>query len=604
MEFSTLSNGLEYAIEKREGCGVVAIQVWVKVGSRQEQAELSGITHFIEHLIFKGTERLAANELASKIECMGGTINAFTSYDNTVYHMVIPKESFEEGLRILAESILNPAFPAEEVEKERRVILEEIKMGEDDPQRRLYKELFLLSFEGHPYGRPIIGFEETLYRIDRMHIMDYFRKHYTPHNMIVVIVGDVDEKKAKGLVEYSFKGMSGTPYEVALPVLPKGRGRQKVVPMDIKECYLALSYPIPPITHEDMPFLEIAASILGEGESSRLSEELKNRSGIVTEIGSFVFAQKDAGLFVIYATFNGKQQERVELAIEKVIRKILEGRLKRWEIEKAKNRLRASLTYAEETVQGRARQIGYFYSLTNRRDFVEWYMKRAEAATEKDIKRVIRKYLKGDVRNSVLLLPSTHNPKLIELENGLKVVMNRNGRGSFAFSLGFPGGLKDEGEGENGIFNLLARMLLRGTKRSTAQQIARRIDVLAGDITPFCGRNVFGLSGKFLSKDMEEVLSLLKELVAETLLNKAELERVKREVLSELRQKKDDPVSFTFRVFEEVFYDSHPYARDPSGSEDNVANARLEDLERCLRRFVAPRGAVLAISGDLDFDRA
>jgi zinc protease len=158
MDVIRLDNGLRCILDQRKDTGVVAVQVWVKVGSRYEDDRIAGITHFIEHLIFKGTEKGGGYEIAPRIEALGGSINAFTSYDNTVYHIVIPKKAFETGFQLLTESVRSPAFPEKELEKEKKVIIEEIKMGEDDPQRRLFKELFSASYPGHPYGRPIIGY--------------------------------------------------------------------------------------------------------------------------------------------------------------------------------------------------------------------------------------------------------------------------------------------------------------------------------------------------------------------------------------------------------------------------------------------------------------
>ena len=194
MEIFMLENRLPVIFETRKNTGVVAVQVWVKVGSKYEEPRIAGITHFIEHLIFKGTEKIKAGEMASRIESLGGSVNAFTSYDNTVYHIVVPTKSFEEGLELLLDAVKNPAFPADEITKEKRVVLEEIKMGEDDPHRKLFKELFSLSYEGHPYGRPIIGFEETVKNVSREGILTYFHGHYTPDNMAIVITGDFDGK--------------------------------------------------------------------------------------------------------------------------------------------------------------------------------------------------------------------------------------------------------------------------------------------------------------------------------------------------------------------------------------------------------------------------
>ena len=149
MNTFTLNNGLQMIFEKREGTGVAAAQIWVKVGSKYEDDRIAGITHFIEHLIFKGTEKLQGNAFATRIESLGGTVNAFTSYDNTVYHIIVPKKSFKEGFELLVESVQHPAFPVDEIEKERKVILEEIKMGEDDSQRKLFNELFNIRILFH-----------------------------------------------------------------------------------------------------------------------------------------------------------------------------------------------------------------------------------------------------------------------------------------------------------------------------------------------------------------------------------------------------------------------------------------------------------------------
>ena len=150
MDLIRLDNGLKCILDKREGAGVVAMQVWVKVGSGSEADRLAGITHFIEHLIFKGTDAGVCYEIAPKIEAMGGNINAFTSHDATCYHIVMSKQSFEDGFKLLADSVRSPAFPQDELEKEKKVIIEEIKMGEDDPQRKLFTELFRVSYPGHP----------------------------------------------------------------------------------------------------------------------------------------------------------------------------------------------------------------------------------------------------------------------------------------------------------------------------------------------------------------------------------------------------------------------------------------------------------------------
>jgi zinc protease len=605
MNIFPFDNGLQTIFEKREHTGVVAAQIWVKVGSKYEDKKIAGITHFIEHLIFKGTEKLVGNAFATRIESLGGVVNAFTSYDNTVYHIIIPKKAFEEGLDLLIESVQHPAFPVDEIEKERKVILEEIKMGEDDPQRKLFNELFSISYQGHPYGRPIIGFDETVKSITRTDILDYYKAHYTPDNMTVVIVGDFDEKATKEIIRKTMGGKKGKVFQgpsLKYAVTAEKDSGLRVIERDVRENYLAFSYPIPQLSHKDIPAIEVLGTILGDGESSRLAESLKHKKGIVTNVADYIFSPKESGLFVLYATFRAGEYDPIVREIDGELKKIKSGTISDWEMEKAKNMLRASYIYSEETVQGKARRLGNFQTITGDPHFLDKFLKGIDWVTKADVKRVFEKYLSAKDRKIIFLKPKQKaNPYTLELPNGLKCVVNKNKAApSFSFRIGFVGGVKEEPEGKNGTFNLLSRMLLRGTKKKDASAIAREIDFLAGDMSPYNGRNLFGLSGKFLSKDLKNVLLLLKETLTETALKNEELAKVKEEVLSDIRQRDDDPVGYTFTRFNEVFYKGHPYSKDPMGTEKDVENTGINELKASYKRFISPSHAVIAISGDVD----
>jgi zinc protease len=604
MNVLSFDNGLQTIFEKREHTGVVTAQIWVKVGSKYEDKKTAGITHFIEHLIFKGTKKLKSNVLATRIESLGGSINAFTSYDNTVYHIIIPKKSFEEGLELLIESVKNPVFPEEEIEKERRVVLEEIKMGEDDVQRKLFNELFSVSYQGHPYGRPIIGFNETVKSITRTDIIQYYKTHYTPDNITVVVVGDFEEQKTREIIGKQFgKKMKIVQNRIThIPVVQENKNDVLVLEKDVRENYLAFSYVIPPINHKDIAALEILGTILADGESSRLTQSLKQRMGVVTNISSYVFSPKEEGLFVLYATFKNKEYEPVLREIDKELENIKIGPISAWEIEKAKNMIKASYIYSEETVQGKARQIGNFQTLTGDPAFLDTFLKGVDEVNEASIKEVFAKYIEGKDRKLVFLKAKKgSNPYTLELPNGMKCIVNKNKAApSLSFKIGFVGGLKEEPKGKNGIFNILSRMLLKGTKGKDASSIAREIDFLAGDMSPFNGRNLFGMSGKFLKKDLKESLSLLNELLTDTFLREEELAKVKEEVLSDIRQRDDAPVGYTFKRFNEVLYKGHPYSMDPRGVEKDVEGVTIEDLKVLHKRFVSPSNTVIAISGDVD----
>lgn len=622
MDTITLDNGLRCIFEQRKGAGVVSIQFWVEVGSKYEEPKEAGITHFIEHLIFKGTEKAGRYEIAPMIEALGGSINAFTSYDNTVYHIVVPAAAFETGLDLLASAVVNPLFPQDELEKEKRVVMEEIRMGEDDPQRKLFKELFSLSYAGHPYGRPVIGFQETVAAATREDILRYFARHYRPENIVAVIVGDFDAERAKKLLADQFAVKSENLPQPAWKATKATKGRDSVViEKNVSESYLAIAYPIPPLQHKDIPALEVLGKILGEGDSSRLQANLKYGQGLITGGETYLFTPREDGLMVIAATFKGRGYDAVRKGIEAEMERIAENGIEPWEIEKAKNQEKASFIYSAETVQGRAREIGYYETLTHDPHFAAKYLKRLDRLTEADIRKVLEKYVRGKERATAVVLPkedngkngaisrdnkgSGSNPHTIGLPNGLSCVLNSNASSpSFAFMLGFIGGSKQEPPGKTGVFNLLSRMLLKGTKQKDSQMIARRIDTLAGGISPISGRNVFGLQGKFLSKDFKDVIGLLRELVRETELQSDELKKVKDEVLSDIRQRDDDPGSYAFLQMNAALYEGHAYGKDVLGTEAEVRGSTLQDLKNLYRSYVTPDHAVLAISGDIDFKEA
>ena len=604
MEKIRLTDGLRCILEKRKGVGVAAAQVWVRVGSRYEDDRIAGITHFIEHLIFKGTEEGGGYEIAPRIEALGGAINAFTSYDNTVYHIVIPAAAFDEGFELLVESVKNPAFPEDELEKEKQVVIEEIKMGEDDPQRRLFKELFSASYLDHPYGRPIIGYEGSVSGVTRADILSYYKTHYGPGNMSIVVVGDFDEEKVKEVLRRHFPG---GPDKTFFPLAVGSaksveKSTKRVVEMDVAESYLAFSYAVGSFMHPDTPALEVLSKILTDGDSSRLQSILKHEKGLATDTDTYVFTPIEEGIFVIMATFKGRDSEPLSRAIASELERLAKTGVEPWEMEKARNLVRASYVFGEETVQGKARVVGNFDTLADDPGYAERYLEAIDRVSVEDVRRVLDEYLIGRAGSEAVILPKKKsNPLTFLVGNGLQCVYNRNTASpSFAFMMGFVGGLKEERPGQNGSFNVLSRLLLKGTQDMDSQSIARRIDTLAGNISPVAGRNVFALSGKFLSKDFGEALDLLRQLLMTTVVREEELRKAKEEVLSEIRRRDDEPIQYAFALMNRELYKGHPYELDQIGSASDVEALRLPDVEELYRTFVSPKGAVLAISGDME----
>ena len=283
----TLPNGLTVVFEPRHTARVAAFQVWVRAGSADERPDQAGLAHVHEHMLFKGTARRGPGEIARSVEAHGGQINAWTSYDQTVYHVVIASEFARLGLDILADAVRGSAFDAGELQRELEVVCEEIKRGEDAPARRASRDLFSTAFAHHPYGRPVIGTAENVRGFTRERVLEFYERHYTPRNLVLSAAGDLDEERLRAWVEELFGGDWGRPFQGPVPraVEPEPTGRRVMLREDgVKDVWMHLGFAIPGVAHPDVPALDALAMLLGMGENLRWVREFKRRLGIVNEL--------------------------------------------------------------------------------------------------------------------------------------------------------------------------------------------------------------------------------------------------------------------------------------------------------------------------------
>src|SRR5688572_30717056 len=321
-----LENGLEVVLEENHAAPVVAFQAWVKVGSADEPPELAGIAHVFEHMLFKGTKKRGVGQIAQEVESAGGEINAWTSYDETVYHLVLASDFFDTGLDILADTLTSSSFDPQEFERERNVVLEEIKQGLDDPDRVAAQSLFQTAFDVHPYGRPIIGSEATVRRMKRDDLLSFFGKYYVAHNVTLVVVGDFDTTVARQKITAAFGGMSAgapppararQPAQAAMRLASSGR--------DVKETQLLFGFRTPAIGHADIPALDLLAVVLGQGDSSRLNLEVVRNRQLATTASSYVFSARDPGLLGVGVSMPpGRVDEASRAVLGEILRLGLE----------------------------------------------------------------------------------------------------------------------------------------------------------------------------------------------------------------------------------------------------------------------------------------
>ena len=305
-----LNNGLTVLLQENHSAPVVALNMWVQVGSIYEGNAEAGISHVYEHMLFKGTMTRGVGEIAQEIEGSGGDINAFTSFDHTVYHITLASRYLDTGLAVMADAIQHSAFDPDELRKEQEVVLEEIKRGEDIPSRKLTEALFATSYQRHPYRRPVIGSEQTVKSFSRDQILSFFNTWYVPNNMTLVVAGDFDSMAVLPRIQAAFQDFQPQTLP-ALEILQEpaqGELRMVILADDIQETLLDVAYHVPGVLHKDSYAIDLLSFILGGGESSRLYQTVKAEQELVHAIYTYPFLPKDPGLLVIGATL---QEERL-----------------------------------------------------------------------------------------------------------------------------------------------------------------------------------------------------------------------------------------------------------------------------------------------------
>jgi predicted Zn-dependent peptidase len=358
-----LDNGLRILTERMSQVRSISIGVWLTRGSRHESADKSGIAHFVEHMLFKGTAGRSAEDIAQAIDSIGGQLDAFTAKEYASYYIKVLDEHLPIAIDILSDIVRNPAFAPEDIEREKKVVIEEIKMVEDTPDD-LVHELFTQGFwENHPLGRPILGTRETVASFTAELLRDYFREAYTPRNLIVSAVGNLDHARVRELVEEKFGSLSQdgpAPGEHAPEVVPKVLIRNK----ELEQSHLCIGVSSYPQNHDNRYASYVLNTLLGGSMSSRLFQNVREKRGLAYAVFSGLSAYRDAGSFTVYAgCANDAVEQVIDLVVEE-LRGVKQEPVPSAELQRAKDHLKGSLMLSLENTASRmshlARQEIYF----------------------------------------------------------------------------------------------------------------------------------------------------------------------------------------------------------------------------------------------------
>ena len=388
-----LPNGVVLIAHEHRAADVVASQLWLRVGGRDESADELGLSHYLEHMLFKGTPSRPPGSIDRLIEGLGGQSNAYTSYDYTHYDLVLPARHLDTGLELLADIAVHAAFDPTELEAERRVVFEEMRLTEDNPDRFLLRRLYELAYRPHPYGRPLLGTPELIAALTRERLAAYYRRYYQPDAMVLVVVGAVDPGQVRRRAAATFGRLTGrADPRPALPPVPSlAGGRRADVERPERQAYLGLAWQTSPTNQPDVYAVDLLTYILGDSPSSRLNQRLRERERLVFHIEAGYGAWDKAGLVTVTARLDPAHLERAEASILDVLRQVQTEGIGEAERQRALVTAESHYAFDIETAEGLAKTYGQAEVTWTLADELA-YLERLRRVSAGEIQAVARRY--------------------------------------------------------------------------------------------------------------------------------------------------------------------------------------------------------------------
>lgn len=614
----TLENGLELLVQEDHSAPVVSLQAWVQTGSIHEGRFLgAGISHLLEHLLFKGTDKRSCSELAQQVQNVGGYINAYTSFDRTVYWMDMPAKGMGVGLELLADAVFNSRLPSEEYAKEQEVIRREFAMGFDDPDQVASKQLFANAYRVHPYRHPVIGHLQTFNALTREDVLEYYGKRYAPNNVFFVVSGDVEAEQVKEQLERWVEHRPRLALEpVWVPQEPKQLGRREVhEEFSTELTRLHMAWHVPDVTHPDIPALDLLAAVLGQGRSSRLYRRLREKDRLVHSIDAWTYSPAEPGLFGVDAILDCGNREAAQKVIEAEFDLIRREGVRPEELEKARRIALSGQLGALATARGRASDMGGNWLVSRNLDLSRHYLELLQGVGVDDVQRVLKTYAKEESATVVSLNPkgslaktkvtSTSSTRGAihrhELSNGLRTLVCEDRKLPLVtFVAVFKAGGLTESAGTAGITRLFSRVLTKGTPTRSAEEIAEVLESVGWGIGADGGNNSISVSVGGLRDNWRLGLEILADVVRNADFPESSVVREKEAQLAAIKEEEEEPVAVAGRLMREHLMGGHPYALRRNGTPESVGAIRRESLLEYRERYVVGKNGVIAVFGDID----
>lgn len=614
---TTLDNGLTVIVREDHSAPVVSAQAWCMAGSIHEGRWLgAGLSHVLEHMLFKGTTNRPGSRIDQEVQAAGGYMNAYTSFDRTVYHIDVPNTGSRVALDILCDIMQHATLPAPELVKELDVIRREMDMCQDDPHRRASRRLFEVAYTRSPYRFTVIGYPDIFNELKRGDILGYYHEKYAPNNVFFVITGDVKPVEVLTQTREAYaKCKAKALPPVVLPAEPRQTASREIVEEATVELgHVHFAWHIPEVRHPDVPALDVLAVLLGGGRSSRLYQQVRETLGLVHSVDAWTYSPGQPGLFGMSAMVDADKFPTARDAMLTEIERMKAAPVAAKELTKAVKQFISATLSSRKTMAGQAQDLGGSWLAANDLNFSERYLAAVKHITPADLQRVARQYLTPENRTLYALLPDGGAPKLaatvetsaqhpiqkFELPNGLRLLVKEDHRLPFVeFRAVFQGGVLAETLANNGITQMLGRMFLKGTKRRTAEQIVREIESVGGSLDGYGGNNSFGVNAEVLSEDFATGLDIVSDVLLHSTFPAAELDREREVQLAQLRSQKDEVLRSAGLAMRRALFGNAGYGLDSLGTEESLGKLASADLKVFHQRLTVPNNCVLAIFGDV-----
>jgi len=598
VETRHLQNGLSVLVQPDFTAPVVSIQFWCATGSIHESPWVgAGLSHLLEHLMFKGTPTMGNSQMAQKIQDLGGHLNAYTSFDRTVYHVDLPSDNALAAFEILADAIFNSTIPAEEYDKEMEVIRREFAMGRDNPDSELGKLIFQTAFTRHPYRHPVIGYLDLFNQLTRDDVVAYYKERYAPQNLTLIVCGAVQPEtifaRATELLEkYPRRKMA----DLLIPEEPlqhEPRELRKEFPTQLSR--VALCWPIGGFDHADTPALDLLAMLVGGGRSSRLNQTCVEKLALAEQIDAFAYAPAGHGLWGIEARCAPDKEKALLDEIRRQIQQLQHTPPDDRELDRAKRQSLLHQVHSQKTMSGKAASLGRGWIYQRDPHLNARYHEHVQKVTSEEIVNVVRRYLLAERENLVSLVPKGEAPvasvaakealarpvpQSIALPSPQQrcLYMPQHTLPLLSLRAVLPGGLMSEPEGQAGLGRLASHLLIKGTRRRNAEQLAADVEQLGGSLHSDSGNNSATLSLELLSPDWKPGLDLFIEMLTETAPTEVELQTEKRKQLSLLQAEQDYPMAAARDLVRAALYPGHPYGGKNFGTVESIESITLKDV--------------------------